>query len=368
MIDARFVAQCFMRRWWLILLCTVLAAAAGGVWAEEPEVAEEPAATYVAEATIYVNDYKSAEVNEYNYALNETLLISDARHIVLSNSVAGEVRRKYGEGVRISTPFWVDTNTDLDYASHFIFVDAIAESEQVALDAADMAVDLAVEKMSEQIGFETVEVYEPAVLKSVVGRAADFGADGLDPSSVVKVPQFANAQKGSVEDNGTGSAAKTILVSGFCAFALSFALVVAYYYINRRFRNASDVERILGVPLLGVADKDSISVDLKEALTPLLLDEICQRNDAKRVLACGLPQDNCVDEVSALLKECCSVLVLGTFRLSNAAQDRALLEDADGMVLVILQNAANARQITQMTHMLNLLQVPVAGAIFIRNK
>lgn len=357
MVDVKFVVQCLRRRWWLIALCTVLAGAAGGLWATFMS-GEEPLPPFTAEATIYMNGYDSDEMMGYNYKVDESYLVSDARRIVVSDSVAGEVRRKYGEDVVISSPFWKNPETEATFYTHFIFVDASAESAEVAVEAANMAANLAVEKMREQISVERADVYEPAVLKTVVGQAADFGANSMNPADLEE----------SVQGEETGSAAKTILVSAFCAFALSFALVIAYYYVNRRFRDPHDVERILGVPLLGVAAKDQIPSDLEGSLVPLVLDEICERNDAGRVLVCGLPANDSVVAVSSFLKEHCSSTLVGELDFASAEQDRKMVEQANSAVVVITQNAASSSQIARAARVLNLLQIPVAGAIFIALK
>lgn len=360
MIDIRFVVQCLRRRWWLILSCTLVAALLGGIWSfvTSEDETETPVLPFTAEATIYVNGYDSDEMMGYNYKVDEGYMIGDARRIVVSDSVAGEVRRKYGEDVIISSPFWKNPETDGTFYTRFIFVNASAETKQIAIDAANLAAQLAVEKMKEQVCFKTAEVYEPAVLKTVFGEAADFGANSMDPSDL--------------ENTDSGGASrlsiKTILVSGFCAFAVTFGAVIAYYYLNRRFREPYDVERILGVPLLGTVREGHMVSDLEMSLIPLIVDEICERNDVGQILTCGLPGNDAVLEVSNLLKDRCAVLLLGELNLQGDEIDRDLVEEAGGVVVVVTEDAADSSQIARVTRVLNLLQIPVAGAIFVRRE
>ena len=355
MIDLRFVWQCFRRRWWLVLLCTLLAGVAGGLWAKLDATDGAQVPPFTAEATIYMNGYDSSEMTGYNYRVDESYLVSDARRIVVSDTVAGEVRRKYGEDVVVSSPFWKNPETGATFYTHFIFVDASAESVQVAIDAANMAAELAVEQMRNQVSAETVELYEPAVLKTVAGEAADFGANSMDPADL----------ESSVEGEESGSLSKTVLVSAFCAFFLSFALVVAYYYFNRRFRNSHDVERILGVPLLGVVGVGSIKSDIEDGIIPLAIDEICKKNDVQNALVCGIPRGTYVDKSFEALGSSCKVDVAGVFDCSSANRSRALAERSDCVILIVLQNEATPRQIDDATRVLNLLQVSVVGAIFV---
>lgn len=357
MIDLRFVMQCLRRRWWLVLLCAALAAVGGGAWAMLSDEDEEPLPPFTAEATIYMNGYDSSDTSEYNYRVDESYLVSDARRIVVSDSVAGEVRRIYGDEVVVSSPFWKNPDTEATFYTHFIFVDASAESADVAVDAANMAAELAVEKMQEQISVEVAEIYEPAVLKTVVGKAADFGADSMDPDDL----------QDEVESEGSGSILKTIFVSGFCAAALAFAIIVAYYYVNRRFRTAHDIERILGVPVLGSISANGVMSGLKEAFIPVVIDEVCNRNKIDKIAVCGMPQGEYSDLVQQSLEELCDTRVIGQLDFSCSAGSKELIEEAGCLVLVVLQDAADSSQIAKDTKMLNFLEIPVIGAIFVES-
>ena len=104
MIDLTFVLESLKRRWIAIVIVTVLAAGCGVVSSASSSDSSAPVApTYTAEATIYVDAYESSDANEYNYVVSDGYFIADARRIVVSDSVAGEVRRTLGEDVSIAT-------------------------------------------------------------------------------------------------------------------------------------------------------------------------------------------------------------------------------------------------------------------------
>lgn len=353
MIDLTFVLQCIKRRWWMMAAVCVACALVGGAWSFVAQTKEEASLLYTAEATIYMNGYDESDINEYNYSVDESYLVSDARRIVVSDSVAGEVRRAFGDGVIISSPFWKNPETKATFYTHFIFVDASAESKEVALEAADMAANLAVEKMREQISVTDARVYEPAVLKAEKGKAADFGVDAIGPD----VSSVGVESKVSL---------KTVAVSAFCGLFLSFLVILAYYYFNRRFRSPHDVERLLGVPVLACVEESALDAETRLGSAPVVIDEVCSRNDIQAIAVYGMPQNAATVKLAERLKEDLTGLsVSGVLDLSSSERAFALLQTVGGVVLSIVQNEASSREIEEAARFLNLVEVPVVGAVYL---
>ena len=90
----------FKRRIVFILLITVFCA--GLVVAQSLLKSEKVLATsYTAEATLYLSGAGSSEDTlAYNYELDESRELENARRIVISDSVAGEVKRHCNEQKR----------------------------------------------------------------------------------------------------------------------------------------------------------------------------------------------------------------------------------------------------------------------------
>lgn len=354
MIDLTFVLESLKRRWIAIVIVTVLAAGCGVVSSASSSDSSAPVApTYTAEATIYVDAYESSDANEYNYVVSDGYFIADARRIVVSDSVAGEVRRTLGEDVSIASPYWKDRTTKSNISTHFIFVEATADSEERALDAANMAADLAMENIKEHMSAKRVELYEGAVVKTVSDEAGDFGVDSLEPTIVTTLASSFSVKK--------------VLVFALVGFVLACMAAVVFDYLRRRVRTAHDVERLLGVPLLGaVTGKGDRSAAF--ARVALAVDSLCRKNDVKTVAVCGLSDGDAAEEVFSALKSAVGFANVNDWAvLSSGSGNMTAVAVADCVVLSTAKSAASASQIEECARVLSMMDTPVLGAVFVES-
>lgn len=348
MIDITTLYESAKRHWIAIVCVTIVCAVAGFAFSfvnARGEVDAGP--TYTAEATIYVNGYESNAVEDYNYEYSDDKLISDVRRIIVSNEVAGKVREKYGEDVLISSPFWKDKETDNTLYTRFIFVDASAQDAQTALDAANMAAQLALELVREYVPVSIAEQTGQAELRVAGEDAADFGTDPLDPSEEVA--------------GGLGGRINTKLVLILTVFGLfgSFFVLACYDILSRRMRTPHDVSRIIDVPVIGILDSSS-------ACRGRIADDVSvllSRSDLTKACVAGFSAGDGAPIVGEVLQDA-GVDVSGVVDLSKDANAASVVSRADAVVLAIRSGASSAREIATGVERLKVANVPVLGAIF----
>ena len=83
----------------------------------------ETAATYTAEASLYVTGYgydeNARQGGDYNYEFNENTMMNDVRRIIVSKNCCSD-SREYGEDITITTPDWKDTSTKTSWTDSFL--------------------------------------------------------------------------------------------------------------------------------------------------------------------------------------------------------------------------------------------------------
>lgn len=275
----------FKRRIVFILLITVFCA--GLVVAQSLLKSEKVLATsYTAEATLYLSGAGSSEDTlAYNYELDESRELENARRIVISDSVAGEVKRHFNEqdpGLTITSPFPYDSYKADRVMTNFIYIDATSADPQVAIDAADRAAQLAVEKIADTIiKVEKVVIYEQAIIKSGDNSFAanpgieSTGESALDSGETPSMSGLAKIDK------------KNLAIAFFVGlFGSAFAFCV-YEILNRKIRTAHDAEVMIGIPVIATLPiTDIFDQTASSTVTQLVNDiQVLLPADAHKVVS-----------------------------------------------------------------------------------
>lgn len=356
MITPKTIAESLKRHWIGIALVSIACVLAGSfllpLLRSEGGDVEDP--VYTAEATLYVNGYDSAEVEDFNYQFSDDKLISDSRRIVISNEVVSKVREKYGDNVVISSPFWKDSESEDTLYTRFIFVDAAASTPEKAVEAADFAAALSLEEIKKYIPVTTAVQSGDAALKPVVSgedsdslnsSAADFGANTENDQELA-------GKKG-------GISVKQIAISLILGFVGACCAFCAYDLLSRRMRSAGDVERMLDVPVLGTITKEKDCDYVSDALSVLKERFACA---TVYFVAFTASDFSMKSEVFSKMGSACEV------DLSSDDCVISRMRKADALVLVVSEGKSNSKQIESGISKLGLADIPMLGAIFIPNK
>lgn len=349
MIDMTTLYESAKRHWIVIVCVTVVCAAAGFAFSFINANGEvDTAPTYTAEATIYVNGYESNAVEDYNYEYSDDKLISDVRRIVVSNEVAGKVREKYGEDVLVSSPFWKDKETDSTLYTRFIFVDVSARDPQTALDAADMAAQLALELVREYVPVSTAEQTGQAELRVAGEDAADFGVD-----------PFASSEGAAGGMNGKINMKLVLILAVFGSFG-SFFVLSCFDVLSRRMRTPHDVSRVIDVPVISVLESGS-------ACRARVADDVSvllARSGSMKTCVAGFSAGDDARAIGEILRDG-GIDVNGVVDLSGDANAASMVSRADAVVLAIRSGASSSREIVAGAERLKVANVPVLGAVFL---
>ena len=240
MFNVGAVVESMRRHWIAIVVIFALALGAGAAssflktGSEAQEISDK---AYTAEASVYVT-LEAVDGSMISEASDR--LISDARRTVISDKVAGEIRRIYGNEVSVYSPWWLDEEKNARYYSHYIFVDVSAPTQEIALAATNDAAKLAAEVMATTLPVKSVAVAEEAYLKQGDGsQAADRGVDALEEIESAAVTSSAIS-------------VKKLVIFGFVGLFGAIFVFACVDILSRRIRSARDVERMLDLPVLGV--------------------------------------------------------------------------------------------------------------------
>ncbi|MEG2934568.1 MAG: hypothetical protein RR842_13415 [Gordonibacter sp.] len=353
MFNFETIGESVKRHWIPIVIVTLLLVAVGVVpsFSKGGETVVEPA--YTAEASFYISGYeKSPEVGTYNYQLGgaEDMLITDARRVIVSNEVAGEVRRQFGEDVTVSSPFWVNEKTNGNFYTRFIFVDASAPTPEIALQATDFAAEKASQIIRETLPVTEVTIVSPAALSSVQGKAADFGVD--KPVSKEN-PLVAVASSVNI---------KNVIIYGFVGLVGSLVVFVAYDVLSRRVRSVRDIERLLAVPSLASVRTEDDYAFLAEDVKVLL-----ERNDIASLVVAGcVKADGAVQVAHALEQR--GLTVTGSASAAVEPDAVQVLSQAEGVLIALGCATAKSRDLDRLSEALRIAGTPVVGAVFVPRK
>ncbi len=228
--------------------------------------------TYTAEATLYLTGAGSSEDTlAYNYELDEHRELENARRIVVSDSVAGEVKRAFSEqdpGLTITAPFPYDQYKADRVSTNFVYIDATSSDLQVAIDAANQTAQMAVEKIADTIvNVEKVVVYEDAIIKS---GDSSFAADpGTQPTGESALDSGENPAVSGLAKIDK----KNLAIAFFVGLFGSAFIFCVYEILNRKIRTAHDAEVMVGVPVIAsISAADVFDQKASLAVTQLAND------------------------------------------------------------------------------------------------
>ena len=351
MFDMTFAFESLKRRWWVIALAAVLACGLGLVTMltqkEEPIVPR-----YTAEAVVYLNADDMSEADALYLGQSHSYISNDARRIVLNDSVAGEVRRTMGETVTISTPLVRNDLTRAENQTHFVFIDATANTEEEALEAANMAAELAVTRISEEMDGLKARISEQAAVKTRTDGVANFGADSLTAQPI--------------EQTASSFSFKKLVIFAGAGLIVGIAGVLLVEYCRRRIRSAHDVERLLGVPVIESLNSPEAENALNLQRCAGTIDVLAKRNGAAAVSLVGWAADETPkDIVGNLNAHLSNTRIAGWTGLSSAANDADSLSKSDALVLVLEANSQKAHELDEFAQRVALLNMPVLGALFV---
>lgn len=350
MINVETVLESIKRRWAPILGITILCLVAAVVVSLSDEGEEVVNTAYTAEAAIYVSaNEKTVGESSYNYEVDNDKIITDARRTVVGPNVAGEVRGELGEEVKISSPFWVNPKTNTNYYTRYIFVVASAPSMELALEAANLAAEKAVEEINALPTVAEAFISSEAVLSNSSDRAANFGEDPFveEADPVVLASSAISVKK--------------LVVFGMVGLAGSVALFAAFDVLTRRARSAADVERMLAVPVIGTLKglEDAAGVVADDVRT---LMKKCGFEAV--VVVGGVAADNADNVAEVLRGE--GVNVGDCFAVSETSDASSRLSDAACALIVLTNAKSSGKDLDRLQSKLCLAGTPALGAVFVK--
>ncbi len=359
MFNVATIGESAKRHWLVIVVVTVLCVGLGAFSSYRSNSSEEAAKSYTAEAVLYVQDYgygeNEREGGSYNYSLSEGYMVSDARRVVVSNEVAGEIRRMYGDdNITVTSPRWRNTERNEDIDTRFVFVDVSAPSATVAKEAADKAAALAAEKIKETLPVQSISVSERAYLKSTSGEyAGDMGADELvsddDRSSAEPVAVAARSVS-----------LKTVFVYGFVGLVLSVAAFAAYDILTRRVRSSRDVERLLDVPVLETMRSADDAVRLASSVKAVM-----ERNGFTSLAVAGATSADGADEIARSLADTLPDVSVSSVSFAEDSRGVTTVRESEAALVVLRRAASSGSAIDALMWRLRVADVPVVGAAFL---
>ncbi|WP_454945648.1 YveK family protein [Cryptobacterium curtum] len=360
MFNFSTVCESVRRHWIPIAIITAVCLLAGvGSSYLRSDGTVDASPKYTAEAAVYAIGYGYGEQNHigdsYNYQQNETLMSNDIRRIMVSAEVAGEVRTKYGSNVTITVPWWYDTKSNSTISSRYVFVNVVASDAQTALDAAQEIADKTVEIAKDRVPVSYIEVAEPATLTSTdAQKAGDWGSNALVSSSSTTGQATASSPSLSV---------KNIVIFLFVGLAGSIVLFAAWDILSRRVRSATDVERLLDIPVLAhlaAGDSGEAAASAVAALT--------KRSNIESLVVCGASNR---DEAPAVVERISSIdglSVAGPVVLAQDDKAALRLQEGQAVLVVLREGASSGRQIENALSQIKIAGTPVLGAIFVSKK
>lgn len=349
MLDYAFVKEVVKRRWYVLVLVAVLFAALGVLVPLPKDSAGSITTHYSAEATVYFHE-QSETVSGSNTAQQNYDLV-DVQRVVLSDSVAGTVRRSFSGDVTVSSPYWKNIDTNADMNTRLIAVVATASSQDEATKAAQMAAELTVDAVNTKLTGITASIYDDAVaVPTGSGAATNFGTAALDVTTPVAV--------------ASGISWKRVIIIALVGFVAGFILIIIGGLARRRLYTEHDVESVLGVPSLGSVSASHPSEGDMTRIAVTAARRAAQSNVDKLVL-CGFSDADLPENVAGEL--CAQVGCLGArVALLSPAADASVLGEAQALVLMIRSGADSPTDIKRAAHALQLMDVPSIGAVMVR--
>jgi capsular polysaccharide biosynthesis protein len=360
---------------------------------------------YTAEAAILLSINKEAlnenEAAQQYLSLNESRALENARYIVLSDAIAGEVRREFANrdsNLVISAPYIFDTELGLRTDTTFIFIDATASEPQIAIDAANATAERALLAIGENLeAIKDASIYERAFLKDGDSKIAANPGKDLTGSSVPSVENVVSSSPATSLD------IKSILIAVFIGLFGSAFCFCAYEILNRKIRTAHDAEALVGIPVIAqlpaLEGLDSTEAQCELGVIVSATQVFLAKND-KKVIGFGSIADSktseavaarLVDEMKILGVKAAliartdnnsvsldrqrqlveqtgltnDVIMVDIGALANSADATAIAATTDAVLLVTQAHKASAGQIKKAIQQLQIADIPLLGSVLI---
>ena len=309
--------------------------------------------SYTAEAAFYVSyDASKPSTGDLDVSLEEDeYLAYDARRVVLNDSVAGEVRRALGEDIVIATPAWQNDLTKVENKTRFIFVDATAGSEDKALEAANLAVALAVQRINSD--FEGISAFasDAAVVRTSSGGVANFGTDALTPSPIAQAASSISFKK--------------LVIFAGAGLIVGIACIIVVEYCRRRIRSAHDIERLLGVNVVETLDPSAVSPESYRRCGGIL-DALAKQQGSKSICLVGWPSEEMPGGITKDLGACLAhASIAGWAGMASCTSNTSALADADSAVIVVSRDEQTAHELDEFAKSVSAIGLNVLGALYL---
>lgn len=273
-------------------------------------------------------------------------VIMDARRMVSSNEVSGEVRRRFGDKVKIESPYLVSGEKGQEFTSDFVFILVQASNQDLAVSAAKLTSELAQERISKLLPVKEVLISTPAVPVPVTGAVVNsFGAGELSGN---------NSDKNSL---GLKISKKRLLVLTVLGFLFSLAFFASKDALSRKLFTRNDVVRLLDIPVLAEVKTVTELEGMREAFQ--LMFKRMKVNQP--VIAATTDESLAQESVTALSGE--NTKLSSTYLFGGKFLDS--LQTADGLVLVLRAAQDDKETLARTVDTINILQIPVLGCIFL---
>lgn len=197
----------------LIIIILVGAAVTGGTFMGN-RLTTEP--QYKSTATLYIlrQDNETTTTSDFTLALN---VVNDCTYFLKSHSVVDQVIEELGLSMSYGQ-LRKCISTSNPESTRILEVTVIADSPQQAKDIVDRVCEIGAEKIEKAMGFSQVRLYE-------------YGIFNDTPSNSARFVYF--------------------LAMGIVAAALTYAVCLVIFLQDDRIRTDEDVERYLGLCVLG---------------------------------------------------------------------------------------------------------------------
>lgn len=354
MFNFMTICESIKRHWVAVALIGILSVCLGAGVSFVKGGAEGDGSTYTAEAVLYATGYgydeEAREGSDYNYSYSEAYMMTDLRRLVVSGDVAGKVREEFGDDVELSSPYWFDRETEQQNYDRFVYVDASAPDAETAIEAANRAAALTLEKAKEIIPVSEITLSEEAVLKTGdLKRAADWGIDKIENPN-------------APEPSGAGISLKVVVVFLFVGLFVSVFGFAAYDILSRKVRSERDIERLIEVPVIADFSNEADRKALADNLRVLM-----HRNNFSSLCLASPSANDALEEVAKNVLQS-GFISKGTVVLSESSDAASQLSQTDSIVLVVKEAAAKGAEIDHALKCLAVSGTPVLGAVFIPRK
>lgn len=203
----------FIGKWWIIVIIPLLCI---GMILLQQHFFFTP--EYESTATLYIlkreNESSDSTTSDFSLALD---VVNDCTYILKSHAVLDEVIESLGLEMSYDNLYdSIETNNPSD--TRILEVTVTTNSASLSQEIADQVCLIGIEKITEAMGFEQVNLYETGLLSS-------------EPSNQLTILAYA--------------------LIGILAGIITYSAIVIAYVFDDTLRTQEDIERYLGLSVLG---------------------------------------------------------------------------------------------------------------------